>query len=88
MFLALPSFLLYPLVFPGALGLEAKLVKADPFLLWSLRHHAHNFYMMMFCVSLILWGRGLHVAGTNGKGSVCAMTFAVCVWPAGGNSTH
>ena len=28
------------------------------------------------------------MAGTNGKGSVCAMTFAVCVWPAGGNSTH
>ena len=22
--------------------------------------------------------RGLHVAGTNGKGSVCAMMFAVC----------
>ena len=50
--------------------------------------HWHIFSMMMFCVSLILWGRGLHVAGTNGKGSVCAMTFVVCDWPAGGNSAH
>ena len=25
--------------------------------------------------------QGLHVAGTNGKGSVCAMMFAVCTWP-------